>query len=132
MIKVTEKIFNYWKCVSNYKIQIDKTAKSYKVGERTYQKIRSVDTYEEYKKKYCNKKTLNPIQKTYVNLINKIENIPKEVGKRIVADHKISLKYLDNFQKDILKTRSSISKLIILDIASTTVGIAFLIALIAF
>ena len=131
-MKVTEKIFNYWKSIPNYNDMIDSTGPFLKVSKRTYQRIRAVDTYEEYKKKYCNKKkSVNPIQKTYVNLIKKIENITKEVDKTIIADHEISRKYLDNFQKDTLKTRSLISKLIILDIAITIVGIAFLIALIA-
>ena len=114
-MKVTEKIFNYWKSIPNYNDMIDSTGPFLKVSKRTYQRIRAV----------------NPIQKTYVNLIKKIENITKEVDKTIIADHEISRKYLDNFQKDSLKTRSIISKLIILDIAITIIGIAFLIALIA-
>lgn len=124
-MKVTKEIFSYWKH-NDYN-----TLGIYRISKRTFQKIRSVDTYEGYKKKYCNKKPVNPIQKTYVNLIKKIENITKEVDKTIIADHEISRNYLDNFQKDTLKTRSIISKLIILDIAITTIGIAFLIALIA-
>ena len=95
-MNVTKEIFNYWKHNDFNTLGI------YRISKRTYQKIRSVDTYVDYKKKYCNKKPINPIQKTYVN-----------------------------FQKDTLKTRSVISKLIILDIAITIIGIAFLIALIA-
>ena len=128
-MKVTEKIFKYWKDSTNYNEDIGPYLR---ISKRTYQKIKSSDSYEEYKKKYCNKKIyVNPIQKTYFNLIKKIENITKEVDKTIIADHEISRKYLDNFQKDTLKTRSLISKLIILDVAITTIGIAFLIALIA-
>lgn len=131
-MKVTEKIFNHWKGIPNYSDMIDFTGSHLKISKRTYQKIKSSDSYEAYKKKYCNKKTyVNPIQKTYVNLIKKLENITKEVDKTIIADHEILQKYLDNFQEDILKTRSSVSKLIILDISITTIGIAFLIALIA-
>ena len=135
-MKVTEEIFNYWKNISNYDAKIGITVPFCKVSKRTYQKIRSTDSYEEYKKKHCNKKTdnfkkpVNPIQKTYVNLIKKIEFITKEVDK-IVAEQTLSLNYLGIFRKDILKTRSLISKLIILDIAITTIGIASLIALIA-
>lgn len=128
-MKVTEEIFNYWKDFTNYYKEINPHMS---ISKRTYQKIKSSDSYEEYKKKYCNKKTyVNPIQKTYVNLIKKIENITKEVEKTIKVDHEILQQYLDIFLKDILKTRSLISKLIILDIAITTIGIAFLIALVA-
>lgn len=129
-MKVTEKIFKYWKDSINYKEDIGPYLH---ISRRTYQRIKSVDNYEEYKKKYCNKKTyVNPIQKTYVNLIKKIENVTKEVKNTIVLDHEILQKYLDTLQEDILKTRSSVSKLIILDIAITTIGIAFLISLICF
>ena len=127
-MKVTEKVFKYWKSFTSYHLDIDPNLS---ISKRTYQKIKSSGNYEEYKKKYCNKKPVNPIQKTYVNLIKKIENITHEVEKTIISDHEISRTYLDNFQKDTLKTRSIISKLIILDIAITTIGIAFLIALIA-
>ena len=125
-MKVTKEIFSYWNHNDFNTLGI------YRISKKTYQKIRSVDTYEDYKKKYCNKKPVNPIQKTYVNLIKKIENITKEVDKRIIVEHETTQKYLYHFKEDLLKTRSLISKLIILDIASTTVGIAFLIALIAF
>lgn len=79
MKKVTKTIFNYWKRISDYKAAYRYSNPLYKVSERTYQRIRSVDTYEEYEKKYCKKaksfsvnsgeKTVNPIQKTYVNPI---------------------------------------------------------------
>lgn len=133
-MKVTEKIFKYWKSLTNYYEEVNPHIR---ISKRTYQKIKSSGNYEEYKKKYCgkkhcNKKPINPIQKTYVNLIKKIENITKEVKNATVSGHEHSIKYLDVFQKDLLKTRSLISNLIILDIAITTIGIAFLIALIAF